>query len=399
VSDSETTTDTKRMHDVHSSRFSGGVDADGHIIEPKDLWLDYIDPKFRDRALHFEIDDDGLEQLVIDGKRPYLSSKGAVSTLGSMGATDLRAIQFDPARDYDTMAPFGSQDVGERLTLLDAENIDAAVIYTTVGLLWEMEVRDEALTMAHLEAYNRWITEWCGDSGGRLVASAHVSMSFPEASAREIERAVAAGAKGCFVAPFTHDRRPFGHPDHDPVFATCQELGIPFAIHPTFEPFSVKGDRMGKWDSVRKLRLLPMVTASDGVRQQFTAMFDFTVFDRFPDLKVLVLESGGSWLPYFMDRMDAVFEHTGIGASVKLANRPSDYLRERVWVSCDPDEKSIPHLVERFGDRFMWASDFPHPDHTAGYILDLDANAAGIPDAQRGRFLGANARELFDISG
>ncbi len=392
-------TDTKHMHEVHASKFSGGVDADGHILEPKDLWLDYIDPKFRDRALHIEVGDDGLEQLVIDGKRPYLSSKGAVSTLGAMGAPDLRAIQFDPEKDYDTMAPFGTQDVGERLQLLDAENMDAAVIYTTVGLLWEMEVPDEALTMAHMEAYNRWVTEWCSDSGGRLIASAHVSMSFPEASAKEIERAVNAGAKGCFVAPFTHDRRPFGHPDHDPVFAACQDLGIPFAIHPTCEPFSVKGDRMGKWESVRQLRLLPMVTASDGVRQQFTAMFDFTVFDRFPDLKVLVLESGGSWLPYFMDRMDAVYEHTGIGATVKLQNRPSDYLRERVWISCDPDEKSIPHLVERFGDRFLWASDFPHPDHTPGYILDLDANAGGIADdAQRARFLGGNARDLFDIT-
>lgn len=391
-------TDTKTMHEVHSLSFDGGIDADGHILEPLDLWLDYIDPQYRDRALHIELDDSGLEAMVIDGKRPFMSSRGSVSTLGAMGARNLREIQTDPACTYDVMAPYGTQDVGERLEVLDAENMDAAVIYTTVGLLWETEVTDEALTMAHLRAYNRWVTEWCSDGRGRLIPSAHVSMSFPEASAAEIERAVAEGARGCFVAPFTHDRKPFGHPDHDPIFATCQDLGIPFAIHPTFEPESVKGDRMGAWENVRQMQLLPMVTASDGVRQQFAAMFDFTVFDRFPDLDVLVLESGGSWLPYFMDRMDAVYEHTGIGARVTLKNKPSDYLRERIWVSCDPDEQSIPHLVERFGDRFMWASDFPHPDHTPGYVLDLEHNAGGISDETKRRaFLGDNARALFHI--
>ena len=95
----------------------------------------------------------------------------------------------------------------------------------------------------------------------------------------------------------------------------------------------------------------------------------------------------------------AVFEHTGIGATVSLQNPPSEYLREKVWIPCDPDEQSIPHLVDRFGDRFMWASDFPHPDHTSTYILDLDKNAGGITDeASRATFLGGNARELFDIT-
>ena len=204
------------------------------------------------------------------------------------------------------------------------------------------------------------------------------------------------GARGAYVAPFTHDGRPLGHPDNDPVFAAAQDLDVPFAIHPTFEPQWTKGARMGTWEHVKQLRLLASVTASDGVRHQFTTLFDYGVFDKFPRLKVVVLESGGGWIGYWLDRIDAVYGHTFIGTRVPLKHKPSDYFRERVWISCDPDERTIPALAERFGaDRFMWASDFPHADHTPEYISDLDGLAAafdepsrtGIPRRQRPKAL------------
>ena len=82
-----------------------------------------------------------------------------------------------------------------------------------------------------------------------------------------------------------------------------------------------------------------------------------------------------------------------------LKDKPSDYFRERVWISCDPDERTIPHLAERFGaDRFLWASDFPHADHTPEYLADLAELAGAFADeGDRRRFLGDNARALFDI--
>ena len=193
------------------------------------------------------------------------------------------------------------------------------------------------------------------------------------------------GARGAYVAPFTHDGRPLGHPDNDPVFAAAQDLDVPFAIHPTFEPQWTKGARMGTWENVKQLRLLASVTASDGVRHQFTTLFDYGVFDKFPRLKVIVLESGGGWIGYWLDRIDAVYGHTFIGTRVPLEHKPSDYFRERIWISCDPDERTIPALAERFGDRFLWASDFPHADHTPEYIGDLDELVDSFPEARRRR--------------
>ncbi len=389
---------SKQMHQTGRIDHAGAIDADGHILEPPTIWEDYIDPKYRDRALRFRLDEQGLEELEIGGQRSMMSRRGFPATLGAMGAPDLPAIQKDPARTYVGEAPFGSMDPNERLELLDAEGLDAVILYTTVGLLWEAELKDPELSQAYTTAYNRWICEFCSGSP-RLVPTAHLSLSDPAAAARELERAVADGAKGCYVAPFTQDAKPLGHPDHDPVFAAAQDLGVPFAIHPTFEPQWTKGERMGTWENVKQLRLLASVTASDGVRHQFTTLFDYAVFDKFPQLKVLVLESGGGWIGYWLDRIDAVYGHTFIGDRVPLEHKPSDYFRERCWISCDPDERMIPALAERYGvERFLWASDFPHADHTPEYVDDLNELVSSFPADQRRKFIGDNARELFDIT-
>jgi uncharacterized protein len=387
----------KPLHETHRLAFEHAVDADGHILEPPDLWETYLEPKYRDRALRIVLDENGLEELEIGGQRSKLSRRGFPSTLGAMGDPDLRAMQLDPARTYLHEAPYGSMDPAERIKLLDAEGIDAVVLYTTIGLLWESELDDDELSQAYTRAYNRWICEFCAGSD-RLIPTAHLSLGDPAAAARELERAVGEGARGAYVAPFTHDGRPLGHPDNDIVFAAAQALDVPFAIHPTFEPQWTKGARMGPWENVKQLRLLASVTASDGVRQQFTTLFDYGVFDRFPRLRVVVLESGGGWIGYWLDRIDAVYGHTFIGTRVPLQQKPSDYFRERVWISCDPDERTIPALAERFGaDRFMWASDFPHADHTPEYIHDLEQLAGAFNEHDRQLFLGDNARALYEI--
>jgi predicted TIM-barrel fold metal-dependent hydrolase len=388
----------KPMHETQRLSFEGAVDADGHILEPPDLWETYLEAKYRDRALRIVNDENGLEELEIGGMRSRMSRRGFPSTLGAMGDPDLRSMQLDPERTYLAETPYGAMNPDERIEVLDAEGIDAVVLYTTIGLVWEAELDDPELSQAYTRAYNRWICEFC-DGNPRLIPTAHLSLSDPSAAAQELERAVGEGARGAYVAPFTHDGRPLGHPDNDPVFAAAQDLDVPFAIHPTFEPQWTKGTRMGTWEHVKQLRLLASVTASDGVRQQFTTLFDYGVFDRFPSLKIVVLESGGGWIGYWLDRIDAVYGHTFIGTRVPLQHKPSDYFRERVWISCDPDERTIPALAQRFGaDRFMWASDFPHADHTPEYVTDLDELASEFDEVARRQFLGDNARSLYRIT-
>ena len=90
----------------------------------------------------------------------------------------------------------------------------------------------------------------------------------------------------------------------------------------------------------------------------------YGTFEKFPKLKVVILEAGAGWASYWLDRMDAVYDSV-IGRTLPLKEKPSNYFKRNVWISADPDEHSLPAMMQLCGDgQFFWASDFPHPDHT-----------------------------------
>jgi predicted TIM-barrel fold metal-dependent hydrolase len=102
---------------------------------------------------------------------------------------------------------------------------------------------------------------------------------------------------------------------------------------------------------------------------------------------------------YWLDRMDAVYDSV-MGRGVPLMEKPSFYFKRNVWVSVDPDEKSLPAMVELCGsDRFFWATDFPHPDHTGNYMEDLEEFGNKLSHPQRRRdVLGDNVRRVYNLS-
>ena len=383
------------LHGIYRTQHSGVVDADGHILEPPNLWQDYLEAKYQDRALIIETDANDLERLSIGGKPSTMSANGFPATLGLMGNTDKSDFRPSPDKTYLANMPYGACDAAERLKMLDAENLDAAILYPTIGILWEAELEDVELSQAYCRAYNRWIADFCRSSGGRLVPIAHLSLGDPDAAAKELERAVKDGCRGAFVVPFTLSGKAHGHPVHDPVYAVAQDLDVPIALHPSFEPIALRSKR---FDSLRETPLLSSVMASDGVRQAFTTFFDYATFDRFPKLKLVVLESGGGWIGYWMDRLDAVYEDTIIGQGAKTARKPSDWFRSNCYISCDPDERTIAGMTELLGpDRFFWASDYPHADHTPNYLKELDGLVETLEGESRAGILGANVRRAYGL--
>jgi predicted TIM-barrel fold metal-dependent hydrolase len=148
--------------------------------------------------------------------------------MGAMGDPNAHP---SPERRYMDHIPYGAGDPKERLALLDQEHLEAALLYPTIHLLCECEVVDPAISLAYCRAYNRWIADFCRDSGGRLVPIAHLTVLDPEGSAAELKRAVADGCKGGWVAPFTHTRKGHGHPDHDALWRAAVELDVPKLPH------------------------------------------------------------------------------------------------------------------------------------------------------------------------
>ena len=388
------------LHETGRSRHSGLVDFDGHILEPPDLWERYIDPKYRDRAIRVRTNEKGLEYLEYDGKPSAYIGAGGLSLMGCMHHDDPLALANDPESTYLGEHPFGSMDPGERIRMLDAEGIDAVALYTTIGLLWESEVSDPEISQAYTRAYNRWICEFTSHSP-RLLAIAHISLTDVEAAAQELERAVKAGARGAMIGTFTHEKLSVADRKYDRFWATAQDLGVPVAIHPMIEPRWASDGRFGNPAAFEDFSFVMgnLVAAGHGVRRQFASLFDHALFDRFPTLKIMVVESGGGWIGHYLDRMDALYERTPVGKGARLKHKPSDYLRGgRFIMSADPDERTVPDLAKRYGaDNFVWASDFPHFDHTPAYIESLDGLLDLLPPGDREKVAGGNAKKLYGL--
>ena len=371
---------------------AGTVDADGHVLEPATLWEDYLEERYRARAMRVRVDDEGLEYLEIDGRPSERTNKGALGLMGAMGDETARP---GPDRRYMDTMPYGAGDAKERIDLLDQENLEKAVLYPTIGLLWECEVNDPEITLAYQRAYNRWIADFCRDSGGRLVPVAHLTLLDPEGSADELERAVADGCRGGFVAPYTHSQKPHGHPDHDPLWSRAVSLGVPLAIHPTFEPLWAAPVRFKKLGRAREFHYNVML--KQGVQQAFLSMIAMGALDRFPTLRLGVLEAGAGWIGSFLDRADAVAE-TGVGKMVGLKKMPTEYFRDQCFISADPDEKAVSWVIDPIGpDCFMWATDYPHPDHPGTWAHSLEKLVEPLSPETRAKVLGENVTRIYGL--
>ena len=378
-------------YEIKRFEYPGTIDADGHVLEPEQLWQEYLPAKYRDRALRIEVDDAGFEYLMIDNEPSRRSRRGSLGLLGAMGEDDQRPR---PERRYSSSMPFGACNAAERVQLLDQENLEASLLYPTLGLLWECELADPALSLAYCVAYNRWIADFCRGHSNRLVPIAHLTLLDPEGSAAELERAVRDGCKGAWVNPFSHHRILHGDARHDVVFKKCVELDVPFAIHPTFTPYDKPAEGIFDWPrtevvwgSVLWLRSI--------VQQAFVSFVALDTLERFPTLKLGVLEAGSGWVGAMLDRLDAVQDALG-----QRSDRPSatEYFQRQCFVSGDPDETVAPYTIDKVGAHcFMWATDYPHPDHPHTWVDDLTEYARILKPQTRAQVLGGNVKRLYRL--
>ncbi len=386
---------------LHRLKYDGGIDADGHILEPPDLWERYLEPRFRGRALRMRTDpDDGLEYLEIDGRPSKLIRRGMPAGLGLMDRVGGIVHEREPTGSgYVDMAPLGAMDPAERIERLDRENLDAVVLYPTLCAMWLAECEDEALTQAYLRAYNRFILDFCSDARDRLIPIASLSLGDPVAAEKEVVAMAEAGVAGVWIPTFSHTRKPPAHPDHLRVFAAAAEAGLPVGIHPVLEPKWTAPGRFGEMTSSRYAFFLN-VTAGDSVRHAFTSFFQYGVFERIPDLELVVLECGASWIGYWLDRMDSTWHSPqGLGIREILPEPPSRYFRRHCSISADPDETTLPGVMAVVGpERFFWASDFPHPDHPPEYLQNIEARVEDMDEKSRQGLLGDNVRRLYRLA-
>ena len=372
------------------------VDADGHVLEPRDTWITYLEPAFRDRAIRIEIDHRGDEVLLVDGQ-PLEAMRNGLAGLGGINLDPAEALDRTTGRlRYEDGCPPGGYDPAARLEVMDDEGIDIALLYPTIGICWEGHVSDPALATAYSRAYNRYIVDFCSHDPHRLVPVAHLSLIDEDGAVEEAARAREAGCRAVYLSPDMAARggRDLSDPAFDRFWSTVEDLDMPVGFHvivrdkPAFR--SPEMARAGG------RALFGFAFLAIDVMAAFTEMLASGVFEKHPRLRCTVLESGATWIAAWLDRMDHKFEVMRSITPTSL--KPSEYFFRQCIVSADPDETVIAPIIEAVGaDYFVWASDYPHIDASFGVVGEIRSRIASLPEESQAKVLGLNAVRFYGL--
>jgi len=123
------------------------------------------------------------------------------------------------------------------------------------------------------------------------------------------------------------------------------------------------------------------------------------VLEKLPYLRVSFLEAGCGWMPFWMEHLDEEWEKRKFDAPL-LIDRPSAYLGSgRCWVSCEPEEKTIPYVAQWIGeDQILYASDYPHWDGGWPTTVDTIVQRTDLSDSLKRKILGENAMRFYNLT-
>jgi predicted TIM-barrel fold metal-dependent hydrolase len=278
---------------------------------------------------------------------------------------------------------------------------------------------DHDFAEAQARAYNRWVAEYCSHSPKRLFGIAAIPQVDVQRAVKMLHEVRQLGLVGVFFRPNpSEDRRWFSDPLYDPLWATLQELDLTLGFHPFLAP-----DMPG---AVRALGLneyvapgaQPNPSSSDpnaetyGMRNIFFSQALGNVFDmqltltwlicggvleRFPKLRVALLEGNCAWAPWLLHRLDEHYEWVGWHEAKDLTMRPSEYFKRNCFLSIEADEEPGRQYIEWFGDaNLVFSTDYPHGDSKFPHAVDYFAKLPISEESQR-RIVGENWSRLYGI--
>jgi predicted TIM-barrel fold metal-dependent hydrolase len=394
------------------------IDGDGHVMEePNEIWnADRIDhDRYGDWVPRKEVIDEIYEITYMGG----VVRGGGRELHDQMAA----AVGMTPRELYDMLATLrrpGGHDPGARIQDMDADGIDAVVLYPSLAMFFGPvdeipALRDTEFVAACIRAYNDWLADFCSAYPSRLFGVAAVPLQDVARAVAEVEHATARGLKGVFVRPSAYvDELPLNHPVYDPFWSTCQDAGVPVAFHP-----GVHVDTPGACRKFGLVRVTENTTISNlamdeihggsALGQAVGNVADMVVTmgrllmggvcERFPGLTFVFLESSGGWVPSFLERMDEQVQAFPLERRW-LSLLPSEYFRRQCYVSFEPEEWNLAAAAVHLGpDRILWASDYPHPEYHPGIVDELRARISTLSDADQARILGGNASDCYGLPG
>ena len=354
---------------------AGAVDADVHVNVPSARTLTpYLTPHWQEYTAESGFaGTDGVRTSYPPGA-PTTTAPDAQPADGSAPASRLEHVQAD---------------------VLDRHDLACAVLVCYYGV---EQNRHPDFAAAVAAAVNDWLVDAFLDRDPRLRGSIVVP-SAPGAAAQEIERV---GGHPGFVQVLlpVRSERLYGNREYHQVLDAIVRHELVAGLH--FGGVSGHPPTANGWPSYYLEEYVGMVSI---FQSQLMSLVTEGAFDRFPDLRVALLESGFSWVPSLLWRMDK--EWKGIRRETPWVKRlPSEYVRDHVRATLEPidlprDRTTVREVLGQIdSDEFLlYSSDYPHLHREAAHDPDVGFLLEGLDEDQRTRLLRGNAIDFYRISG
>ena len=358
------------------------ISADSHIAEAPNTYTDYIDPQWRDVAPHVVETEDKGDLYVIDGMKRTIN-------MGLIAAAGQAPEELKPNAKWEEL-PRSGWDSDYRLADQNRDGVSAEVIYPSVGMVL-CNHPDADYKKAVMDAYNRWISDYCSVDLNRLLPIGQTPLRSVEEGIAQLEAMKNAGLRGVMMPGNPATDFDYDDPRWDPFWQTAIELEFPLSWH----ILTAKGS--GRPRGPKANAFMTIIRANQDIMG--TLVFG-GVFERNPGLRVVCVEADAGWVPHYMYRMDHAYKRHRywLPPGQELSKLPSEYFSESIYTTFQDDWvafKMVDHMNHK---RLLWANDFPHSDSTWPWSQELlDEHAAELTTEQTSDILCNNVAELYGI--
>lgn len=374
------------------------IDADSHLNEP-DIWQERVPAAFKDRAPKMIDLENGVKAWSFDGGK-------RVQQIQLTATAGLEVTDYDQRGHPYHRIRRASYDPHARLEEMELDMLQAQVLYPSVALTGAHTYgNDPELQLACVQTYNDWLLdEFCSVAPDRLVGLALAPMTGVEDLLLEMKRTAEKGARGIIISTYPNGG-PTPTPEDDRFWAEAQDWEYPLHIHFGFfggTPPSGASGQAGPTPTRGADYMVGAFTSRLGMHV-FKPLADIVyggLFERFPRLKVVAVETGIGWIPYYLDSLDDIFLRHRFHTSTHLKRMPSEYFREHIWATFITDPHGIENRHAIGIDRIMWSTDYPHSQTDWPHSMRTVAHEMRyVPEDEKRRIMCDNAAELYRLNG
>jgi predicted TIM-barrel fold metal-dependent hydrolase len=385
-------------------------DADNHLYETRDALTKYL-PENRRGAIDF-VEVHGRTKIMVNGQVSNYIPNPTFDRVGRPGAQEEYFKKGNPeGKSYREIigrgidCPPAFREAGARLELMDEQGVDYAMMYPTLASLIEERMKDDPdLCADAIHGLNQWMIEaWPYAFEKRIFATPVIATGLVDRAIRELDFVMEHGARAILMRPAPawgyRGPRSFALDEFDPFWKKVEESGVLVVLHASDSGYT---RYTNEWEGAHgealafgEPSLFSMVVEGDyrAVRDAATSLICHGALQRFPKLRIALVENGGGWVPHFLEQLDHAYEK----APHRYAEQPSATFKRHFWMH--PFHEEDPRdLVQLLGaDHVVFGSDFPHVEGLADPV-SWAAELHGLPEEDLRLVMGGNMMELLGIS-